>query len=175
MKNFLEKDKSLGVDLMVGLLKYWPITCPAKEVVYINELEEIIEYIGVEAEKRFSDYGPKMINQLVRTAQNMHYQAAERALLLLNNDLVQKVVKANLQKAYPLVVKGLINANRGAQQHWNPQVNQITKQVLISYNDLNREMFEKIQQNSQQEETKKQQRERQMSSKWEMLEQRYAK
>ena len=40
---------------------------------YINELEEIIEYIGVESEKRFSDYGPKMINQLVRTAQNMHY------------------------------------------------------------------------------------------------------
>lgn len=68
MKNFLEKDKTLGIDLMTGLLKYWPITCPAKEVVYINELEEIIEYIGVEAEKRFNDYGPKMINQLVRTA-----------------------------------------------------------------------------------------------------------
>lgn len=62
----------------------------------------------------------------------------------MNNELIQKIVKANLQRAYPLVVKGLINANRGAQQHWNPQVNQITKQVLISYNDLNREMFEKI-------------------------------
>lgn len=61
MKNFLEKDKMLGVDLMMGLLKYWPITCPAKEVVYINELEEIIEYIGPESEKRFLDYGPKMI------------------------------------------------------------------------------------------------------------------
>jgi serine/threonine-protein phosphatase 2A regulatory subunit B' len=97
MKNYLEKDKTLGIDLMVGLLKYWPITCPAKEVVYINELEEIIEHIGPEAEKRFSDYGPKMINQLVRTAQNMHYQAAERALLLLNNELIQKVVRANLQ------------------------------------------------------------------------------
>ena len=45
MKNFLEKDKTLGVDLIVGLLKYWPITCPAKEVVYINELEEIMDYI----------------------------------------------------------------------------------------------------------------------------------
>lgn len=61
MKNFLEKDKTLGIDLMVGLLKYWPITCPAKEVVYINELEEIMDYIGPEAEKRFSDFGPKMI------------------------------------------------------------------------------------------------------------------
>ena len=61
MKNFLEKDKLLGVDLICGLLKYWPITCPAKEVVYINELEEILEFIGVEGEKRFTEYGPKMI------------------------------------------------------------------------------------------------------------------
>ena len=35
MKNFLEKDKGLGIDLVLGLLKYWPITCPAKEVVYM--------------------------------------------------------------------------------------------------------------------------------------------
>jgi len=43
----------------------------------------------------------------------MHYQAAERALLLLNNEILHKVVKANMQKAYPTIVKGLINANRG--------------------------------------------------------------
>ena len=46
MKNFLEKDKSLGVDLLNGLLKYWPITAPAKEVIYITEIEEILENIG---------------------------------------------------------------------------------------------------------------------------------
>jgi serine/threonine-protein phosphatase 2A regulatory subunit B' len=53
MKNFIEKDKSLGVDMIVGLLKYWPITCPAKEVVFINEIEEILELIGNEGEKKF--------------------------------------------------------------------------------------------------------------------------
>lgn len=54
MKNFLEKDKTLGIDLVNGLLKYWPITCPAKEVVYINEIEEILETIGAESEKCFN-------------------------------------------------------------------------------------------------------------------------
>jgi hypothetical protein len=43
----------------------------------------------------------------------MHYQAAERALLLLNNDIIQKIVKENMKVAYPIIVKGLINANRG--------------------------------------------------------------
>lgn len=61
MKNFLEKDKTLGIDVIVGLLKYWPITNPAKEVVYINEIEEILETIGTEADKSFSTYGPKLL------------------------------------------------------------------------------------------------------------------
>lgn len=61
MKNFLEKDKALGIDLILGLLKYWPITCPAKEVVYINEIEEILETIGNESDKNFNLYGPKLL------------------------------------------------------------------------------------------------------------------
>ncbi len=73
MKGFLEKDKQLGIELIVGLLKYWPITCPAKEVVYINEIEEILDNIGVEGEKRFNDFGQKLLQRLVQTAQNMHY------------------------------------------------------------------------------------------------------
>ena len=73
MKGFLEKDKTLGIDLVNGLLKYWPITCPAKEVVYVNEIEEILEIVGIDAEKRFSDYGPKLLKRLVTTSQNMHY------------------------------------------------------------------------------------------------------
>ena len=68
MKNFLEKDKSLGVDLIAGLVKFWPITCPAKEVLFITEIEEILEIIGNESDKRFNDFGPKLLSRLVKTA-----------------------------------------------------------------------------------------------------------
>ena len=30
MKNFIEKDKSLGIELVSGLLKFWPVTSPDK-------------------------------------------------------------------------------------------------------------------------------------------------
>jgi hypothetical protein len=63
----------LGIDLIEGLLKYWPITCPAKEVVFITEIEEILELINSEADKKFSIYGPKLLKRLVITAQGMHY------------------------------------------------------------------------------------------------------
>ena len=42
----------------------------------------------------------------------MHYQAAERALLLLNSELMQKLVKANMQKVYPIIVKGLLHGSQ---------------------------------------------------------------
>ena len=62
MKNFIEKDRNLGIDLIVGLLKYWPITNPAKEVVYISEIEEILELVSTESEKRFGEFGPKLLS-----------------------------------------------------------------------------------------------------------------
>ena len=175
MKNFLEKDKTLGIDLINGLLKFWPITCPAKEVVYISEIEEILEVIGAEADKKFNDYGPKLLKRLVQTSQNMHYQAAERALLLLNNETIQKIVKNNLNKAYPIIVKGLINANRGPNQHWNQTVNTITMTVMRSYMELNRDMFEKISSTNQQEEIRKAKNEAQIHQQWEFLEKKYGK
>jgi len=41
----------------------------------------------------------------------MHYQAAERALLILNSETIQKMVKGNMAKAYPIIVQGLLNGS----------------------------------------------------------------
>ena len=74
----------------------------------------------------------------------MHYQAAERALMLLNNEIIYKLVKSQLKIAYPIIVRGLMNANRGPNAHWNPTVNTLTMTVMRGYMDINREMFERI-------------------------------
>ena len=43
VKNFLDKDSGLSVHLIKGMLKIWPITNPAKEVIFLNEIEEMME------------------------------------------------------------------------------------------------------------------------------------
>ena len=43
IKNFLEKDNTLSVPLIKGLIKIWPITNPAKEVIFLNEIEEVMD------------------------------------------------------------------------------------------------------------------------------------
>jgi molybdenum-dependent DNA-binding transcriptional regulator ModE len=65
-----------------------------------------------------------------------------------------------MQKAYPLIVKGLINANRGSNQHWSATVNTVTMQVVRTYMEMNRDMFEKLQANNTQEEAKKDHKEK---------------
>jgi len=40
----------------------------------------------------------------------MHYQAAERSLLLLNSEIITKLVKQHQNKLYPVVVKTLMHA-----------------------------------------------------------------
>lgn len=65
MKIYIEKQPGLGFPLINGLLKYWPITCPGKEVIFINEIEEILELIGKESETRFDAYGDALIKRLL--------------------------------------------------------------------------------------------------------------
>lgn len=54
-----------------------------------------------------------------------------------------------------MVVKGLMGANRGANSHWNSTVNTITVQVMRSYMELNRDLFEKISALSASEESRR--------------------
>lgn len=44
---FVEKDPELAVPVLQGLLKFWPITNSHKEVLFIGELEEVLEITKV--------------------------------------------------------------------------------------------------------------------------------
>lgn len=59
--------------LIQGLLKFWPITCPAKEVIFIQEIEEVIELMGPINEQKFLEFGPQLLKRLLNTSQGMHY------------------------------------------------------------------------------------------------------
>jgi hypothetical protein len=47
---FVEKDPKLAEPVLKALLKYWPVTNSQKEVLFLGELEEILEMTQVGAE-----------------------------------------------------------------------------------------------------------------------------
>lgn len=73
VKNYLEKSQNLHVPLIQGLLKFWPITCPAKEVIFIQEIEEVLDLMGNSVDSKFPDFGPQLLKRLLQTSQGMHY------------------------------------------------------------------------------------------------------
>ena len=44
---FVEKDPCLAEDVIRGMLKFWPITNSHKEVLFLGELEEVLELTQV--------------------------------------------------------------------------------------------------------------------------------
>jgi hypothetical protein len=119
-------------------------------VVFLNELEELLDSNWSFISGRFTDFGPKLLKRLIKTSQSMHYQAAERALLLLNSDTIQKMVRLNKATAYPLMVKNLVQGSQ--QTHWNQTVTTITYSVMRSYMEMDPEGFEKLTNAAQAEE-----------------------
>lgn len=173
IKHFIEKDSQLSVSLIKALLKIWPITNPAKEVVFLNEIEELLDSNWTVIQGKFGDFGPKLLKRLTKTSQSMHYQAAERSLLLLNSDTIQKMVRLNKPVAYPLVVKNLILSTQS--NHWNQQVTTITYSVMRSYMEMDPDSFEKLTNIAQNEEKQKVAKSKDAESKWAKLEAKYGK
>ena len=92
--------------------------------------------------------------------------------MMLNSEILLKILKGN-NAAFVIVVKGLMGANRGANAHWNLTVNTITVQVMRSYMELNRELFEKISATSASEETRRKEAEARRNQAWAALEAKF--
>ena len=43
MTQYVEKDPKLAIHILTGILKFWPVTNTPKEVLFLNEAEEILE------------------------------------------------------------------------------------------------------------------------------------
>ena len=99
---FLEKDTSLGSRVIGFLLKIWPITNAAKEVLFLTELEEMVELQpALPLRPVQKDLFTRLCSSCVVSN---HFQVAERTLYLLNNDNVVKVVTESKAELFPIIL-----------------------------------------------------------------------
>nr|XP_033469671.1 serine/threonine-protein phosphatase 2A 56 kDa regulatory subunit delta isoform [Epinephelus lanceolatus] len=69
---FLEKDSSLTEPVIMGLLKFWPKTHSPKEVMFLNELEEILDVIEP---SEFVKVQEPLFRQLAKCVSSPHFQS----------------------------------------------------------------------------------------------------
>uniref|UniRef100_A0A8I6AAX1 Serine/threonine-protein phosphatase 2A 56 kDa regulatory subunit n=1 Tax=Rattus norvegicus TaxID=10116 RepID=A0A8I6AAX1_RAT len=70
---FLEKDSTLTEPVVMALLKYWPKTHSPKEVMFLNELEEILDVIEP---SEFVKIMEPLFRQLAKCVSSPHFQEA---------------------------------------------------------------------------------------------------
>ncbi|KAF6167954.1 hypothetical protein GIB67_020524 [Kingdonia uniflora] len=116
ISQFMEKDPKLTSSVIRGLLKYWPITNSQKEVMFLGELEEVLEVTNVvEIQKIIIP----LFRRIGCCLNSSHFQVAERCLFLCNNDNIVTLIAQNRQVILPLIIPAL---EKNTRNHWNQTV-----------------------------------------------------
>eukprot|EP00252_Welwitschia_mirabilis_P022651 TRINITY_DN619_c0_g1_i1.p1 TRINITY_DN619_c0_g1~~TRINITY_DN619_c0_g1_i1.p1 ORF type:complete len:540 (+),score=113.02 TRINITY_DN619_c0_g1_i1:570-2189(+) len=145
---FVEKDFKLADTVVRGLLKYWPVTNSQKEVMFLAELEEVLE---ATQPAEFQRCMVPLFRQIARCLNSSHFQVAERALFLWNNDHVVSLIAQNRHVILPLIFPAL---ERNMKNHWNQAVHSLTLNVRKIFLEMDQELFLECQNKYTEEEAK---------------------
>ncbi|XP_066249661.1 serine/threonine-protein phosphatase 2A 56 kDa regulatory subunit gamma isoform isoform X2 [Euwallacea similis] len=160
---FLEKDPSLTQPVIRSLLKYWPKTHSPKEVMFLNELEEILDVIEP---AEFQKIMVPLFRQLAKCVSSPHFQVAERALYYWNNEYVMSLVAENATELLPLMFPSLY---KNSKSHWNKTIHGLIYNALKLFMEMNQKLFDECTQQYRQERQREKERESQRLELWERV------
>uniref|UniRef100_A0AAR2M3F3 Serine/threonine protein phosphatase 2A regulatory subunit n=1 Tax=Pygocentrus nattereri TaxID=42514 RepID=A0AAR2M3F3_PYGNA len=133
---FLEKDSTLTEPVVMALLKYWPKTHSPKEVMFLNELEEILDVIEP---SEFVKVMEPLFRQLAKCVSSPHFQVAERALYYWNNEYIMSLISDNAARILPIMFPALY---RNSKTHWNKTIHGLIYNALKLFMEMNQKLFD---------------------------------
>lgn len=161
---FVEKDPRLAEPVVRGLLKFWPMTNSHKEVLFLGELEEVLEL--TQAEEFVAVIDP-LFRQIARCLTSSHFQVAERTLFLWNNEYIVQLVAAHRASVLPLVLGAL---EQNAANHWNPAVHSLTLNVRKMFQEMDSQLYEQCKQSHEEQQKQKGEQETKRLQQWQAIE-----
>ncbi|KAA3675819.1 serine/threonine-protein phosphatase 2A regulatory subunit B', partial [Paragonimus westermani] len=162
---FLDKDPSLTEQVVKGLLKFWPKTYSQKEVMFLGEIEEILEVIEP---SQFQLIMVPLFRQIAKSVSSSHFQVAERALTYWNNDNIVSLVEENQTVIIPILFPSFYRISR---EHWNQTIVTLVGNVLKSFMEMNSKLFNQLVENYKTERQRERKREKDREELWKKLEQ----
>eukprot|EP00877_Chromochloris_zofingiensis_P006911 jgi/Chrzof1/2473/Cz11g16300.t1 len=159
---FVEKDPKLAELVVRQLLRFWPLTNSQKEVLFLGELEEILE---LTQPAEFQKLMVPLFKQLAKCLTSAHFQVAERSLFLWNNEYIVSLVAQFRHTVLPIVFGAL---EENANNHWNPAVHGLTCNVRKMFQELDENLYEQCrrqwEESGQQQRSKEEQRQREWAN-----------
>lgn len=109
---FLEKDPSLTEDVIMGLLRYWPKINSPKEVMFLNEIEDIFE---VMEPNEFLKIQIPLFAQLSKCIASPHFQVSEKVLSYWSNEYFLTLITENAEVVLPIIFASLYELTNATQ------------------------------------------------------------
>ncbi|KAL2345099.1 hypothetical protein Fmac_006384 [Flemingia macrophylla] len=196
---FVEKDFKLADTVIRGLLKYWPLTNCQKEVLFLGELEEVLE---ATQPAEFQRCMVPLFRQVARCLNSSHFQIAK----CLQNAQEERIQLNSISMDMPFMpcwscslaitkvaeralflwnnehIVSLIAQNRtlvlpiifealekNIQSHWNQAVHGLTVNVRKIFQEMDAELFEECQRQYAEREAKAKELEEQRELNWKRL------
>ena len=151
MTLFAQKDPSLSSlvvflsfihsQIVKGLLRYWPTGSSSKEVLFINELEDLMNQLSP---SDLVPYRDALFKRFAKCLNSCHVQVIERILFLWSGNAFSNVVirdKDNLQMLLKAVYPSL---RRCEMNTTNDSVKQIIMHVIGIFMDADMELTQQL-------------------------------
>jgi len=161
---FLEKDASLTEQVVSGIFKVWPKINSPKEVLFLNEIEEILDVIEPE---EFVKVQTQLFTRLAHCINSPHFQVAERALYFFNNEYLMSLVSDNSEVVLPIMFPSLY---RNSKSHWNRAIHSLIYNALKVLSEINQALFDECSSKFKAEQAEAKKRERVRQEKWATVE-----
>ncbi|OJD14475.1 hypothetical protein AJ78_05186 [Emergomyces pasteurianus Ep9510] len=155
---FLEKDSALTEEVVLGLLRYWPKVNSTKEVMFLNEVEDIFEVMDP---AEFAKVQEPLFNQLAKSV-------AERALYFWNNEYFCNLVTDNVETILPIMFAPLYENSKG---HWNRTIHSMVYNAMKLFMEINPQLFDDCSHEYAELQSTAESREKNRQSKWNRLQQ----
>lgn len=135
---FIEKDMTLAEPVINRLLRCWPKVHSNKEIIFLSEIEEILDIIEP---SEFQKVMVSLFRQITRCIQSNQFQVAERVLYFWNNEYILSLISDNVQTILPIVFPALhIDPNT----HWNKTIHGLIYNALKLSTQMNQRLFHSL-------------------------------
>lgn len=165
---YAEKDQETVVPVLRGLIRYWPWSCSTKQVLFLHELEDILELLQDEQLQQVQNPLFLLLSQCLGS---QHFQVAERTLFMWNNEqLVSKgcFSRAHMHNILPVIYGPLFRHSLG---HWNSTVEGLAQNVMKMYMEFDVHLYDRVLSEHSALEAEKKAKQAETERKWAALEQ----
>merc|ERR1711997_1311124 len=130
----------------------------------MGELEEVLELTGTQQLEKVIE---PLFCRISGSICSNHFQVAERALFLWNNDIIATFSCDHRKKILPIMYPAL---QKNYSKHWNSTVSSLTLNIIRIFKEMDKELYEEVAKQNKNGQTQDSLKKQRRDNKWKQSE-----